>query len=99
MSQATLTHSDEQIRLVAAGLVVLTTTDVAAEQLRRVYGEDRAGQALAPLAAARWEATGTAGAVAASRPDSSTRPARPVAWTAPRAIGPGRRGTRRTDWL
>lgn len=98
MRQTTLTHSDDQIRLVAAGLVVLTTTDVAAEQLRRVYGEERAGQALAPLAART-----------APRPVEVTLdpcPSPAVGWAAPRALGAapralgaGRRGTRRTDWL
>lgn len=77
-------HDDHQIRLVAAGLMVLTTTEEAATQLRRVYGEQRAGQALAPLAPRR----------PCDRPGSIASARRPVA-----ALAPGRRGTRPTDWI
>ncbi len=44
-------HSDEQIVAVAEGLTLAIGTVEAAEQLRRIYGERRAAQALAPLAA------------------------------------------------
>lgn len=77
-------HDDHQIRLVAAGLMVLTTTEEAAAQLRRVYGEQRAGQALAPLAPHRT----------CDRPRSVVATRRPVA-----VLGAGRRGTRSTDWI
>ena len=43
-------HSDEQIQLVAAGLVRLAGSDLAADQLQRLYGEERAEAALRALA-------------------------------------------------
>ncbi|WP_370325182.1 hypothetical protein [Euzebya sp.] len=43
-------HTDDDIAVVAAGLVRVVGTTGAADQLRRLYGERRAIDALRPLA-------------------------------------------------
>ena len=46
-------HSDTDVLTVAKGLAVVAGTDVAAEQLRRIYGERRAAEALLRAAGGR----------------------------------------------
>lgn len=50
MSSDLEAHTDEEIQLVAAGLVRLAGSDAAAAQLERLYGPERAARALEALA-------------------------------------------------
>ncbi|CAN5145765.1 hypothetical protein BH23ACT9_BH23ACT9_16930 [soil metagenome] len=100
-------HTSRDIQQVATGLAMVVGTDAAAEELRRLYGEQRATDAIVLLArrtrADRKGLTAEVRAVptrpTASRPAAGPRPSR--ALTARSMARPplGSRGTRPGDWL
>ena len=84
-----------RIQVVAEGLMRITHADVAADQLRRLYGEARTTQALLAL-------TGIAPVAAPAQPMVRIPPGvRQHAVQRVRQDTPAcrRRGTRPTDWI